>query len=222
MTTTGSFTPQTEAYVKMFQAAGERERGVLGEMHLHYEAEVRRMVSEGHEPWNIAHTLNLVIDRSVADTLKTKNGRKVQCSRGCAACCKLHVSITREEAALLLVAIEQKAVRVDWAKLERQSAHGLPTWNQQSPADRRCVFLNDREECSVYEHRPSACRKYMVASDPKRCNTIKFPGGQVSSVVPVEGEAVASAMLTVLEWGSMPRMLLAARQSLERVSGESS
>lgn len=34
-------------------------------------------------------------------------------------------------------------------------------------------------------------------------------------VVPFEGEAIASAMLGVLEWGSMPRLLLEERHAAQ-------
>lgn len=210
-----TFTPHTEAYAQIFQNAGDRDRTVLGEMHLDYEAKVRWLVEQGTEPQNIAHTLNGLVDESVATTLKTKNGRGVRCARGCASCCKINVSITREEAVLVLIAAENKRVAIDWDKVERQSAHRLATWKDQSHADRRCVFLNDREECSVYEHRPATCRKYMVASDPKNCNTSKHPGREVTIVAPIVGEAVVSAMLGVLDWGSMPRMLLEAKPTIE-------
>ena len=208
MTERRSLQPHTAAFADMFERGSERDRTTLGEMHLHYEAEIRRMVDEGTEPQNIAHTINLIVDRSVAETLKTKNGRRVKCKRGCAACCCIHVSITGEEAVLLLIAAEQKRVAIDWDKVERQSEHRLATWKDLSPGDRRCVFLDDRNECRVYEHRPAACRKYMVASDPKNCNTYKYPGRDVAVVAAVEGEAVTSAMLGILDWGSMPRMLL--------------
>lgn len=208
-----SFTPHTEAFASMFMNASEQDRTVLGQMHQHFEGEVRRIRDEGNEPHNIAYTINGIVDASVANTLKTKNGRKVQCRRGCASCCKLHVSITREEAALLLIAAEQEEIPIDWARVERQSEHNLATWKDQGPADQRCVFLDSRNECSVYEYRPTACRKYLVASDPKNCNTIKFPDAKVAIVAPVEGEAVVSAMLGILDWSSMPRMLLQAKEA---------
>jgi Fe-S-cluster containining protein len=209
-----SFTPHTEAFAKMFENGTEHDRSMLGNMHLHYESEVHRLVDEGQEPQNIAHSLNRLVDESVAATLLTKNGRKVQCKRGCAACCKINVSITREEAVLLVIAAAQKDVAIDWEKVERQSGHRLATWKDQTPVDRRCVFLNNHEECSVYGHRPAACRKYLVVSDPKNCDTIKFPGRDVTVLSPILGEAVASAMLGVLEWGSMPRMLLQAKKDI--------
>ncbi|SCK49445.1 Predicted Fe-S-cluster oxidoreductase [Variovorax sp. HW608] len=202
-----SFMPHTEAFAKIFTNASERERTMLGEMHLHYEGQVRKMVEQGHEPHNIAHTLNGLVDDSVAETLKTRNGRQVQCKRGCAACCKIHVSITLAEASLLLIAAEQKRIELDWDKVERQAEHGLATWKELPPGDRRCVFLNEKDECRAYEHRPAACRKYLVASDPKNCNTYKYPDAEVRIVAPIVGEAVVSSMLGVLDWGSMPRML---------------
>lgn len=214
-----SFTPHTEGFAQMFCNANEDERSMLGEMHLHWETEIKRLVDQGNEPQNIAHSLNLKIDESVAETLKSKNGRNVQCSRGCAHCCKLHVSITHQEAVLLVIAAAEKRFAIDWDKVERQSKHRLATWGDQSPGERRCVFLNDRNECGVYEHRPAACRKYMVTSDPKNCNTVKHPGAPVSICAPIAGETIVSAMLGVLDWGTMARMLLAVRQTVE---GESS
>lgn len=208
------FMPQTEAVIQMFGKAQPHERSVIGEMHLHYEGEIRSMVHQGHEPHNIAHSLNLEIDRSVAHTLKTKNGRKVTCKRGCGHCCKLHVSITEEEAALLQAAVEHARIELDWDKLRRQAQHSLKTWGEQPAGDRRCVFLSERNDCRVYEHRPAACRKYLVASDPQLCNTAKYPGGQVAVVVPLEGEVIASAMLAALEWGSLPKMLLKAKEAM--------
>ena len=209
-----SFMPHTEAFAQMFTKGSERERTVLGQMHLHYEDEVRKLVKDGHEPQNIAHTINGLVDDSVAETLKTRNGRQVQCKRGCASCCKIHVSVTLQEAVLLLIAAAQKQIEIDWTKLERQSEHGLANWKDLQPGDRRCVFLNGKDECSLYEHRPATCRKYLVTSDPKNCNTYKYPGRNVMVLAPAVGEAVVSAMLGVLKWGSMPRMLLEARKEV--------
>lgn len=201
----------TEAFASMMRNGDPRERTMLGEMHLHYEAEIQRMQAEGHDPQSIAHSINSKIDESVAVTLKTKNGRKVQCSRGCAACCRIHVSITHEEAVLAVMAADETGVVIDWDRLQRQSAHGLGTWKEQTPADRRCVFLNSANECGIYEHRPTACRKYLVITEPKYCDTIKHPGHDVGVLVPAVGEAIVSAMLGVLKWGSMARMLLAVK-----------
>ncbi|EQC50164.1 flagellin N-methylase [Bacteriovorax sp. BSW11_IV] len=43
----------------------------------------------------------------------------------------------------------------------------------KTPYDiRRCVFLNNKNECSIYENRPAVCRTNMVMSDPSDCATM--------------------------------------------------
>jgi Fe-S-cluster containining protein len=37
--------------------------------------------------------------------------------------------------------------------------------------DLPCVFLDERERCSVYEHRPSECGAHLVFSDPALCSS---------------------------------------------------
>ena len=37
--------------------------------------------------------------------------------------------------------------------------------------DRKCVFLNDQNECTIYDDRPSVCRTNTVLSDPAACST---------------------------------------------------
>lgn len=207
----GFISPRTEALVKMWERGNERDRSMMGQMHQHYEGEVRRMVYDGEVPHNIAHTLHGLIDDSVNHTLKhDPNGRKVRCTRGCAACCSLHVHITRAEADLLIGHAANEDMALDWARVERQAQHDLGTWHELLPADRRCVFLGDDEACRVYEHRPAACRKYMVITSPKLCDTVRFPGAEVGVLASAEAEVVTSAMLAVLKAGDMSRLLLAA------------
>lgn len=211
----GGFYAQTEALAKVWQQADELTRTYLGEMHLHFEGEIARTQAQGADAHNVAYTLHAHVDEATARLAKTRNGRKIKCAKGCSACCRVHVSITDGEAQLLLIAAAQQRVPIDWARVERQSAHKLATWGEQSPGDRRCVFLGEQGDCRVYEHRPAACRKYFVASDPRNCDTIKRPGAQIMAVVSPEAEVIASAMLARMPWGSMPRMLLQARAQIE-------
>ena len=208
----GTIEPQTEAFVKMWQNATPAQQTMLGEAHQHYEREIQRFIDEGHNGPSIAASVHAMIDASVKQTLKTPNGQKVQCKRGCAGCCSLHISATREEAALLLVYTEAKGIALDWQKVERQATWNLAEWNEASAAERRCVFLGADNACRVYEHRPSACRKYLVMSAAKYCDTVRFPGHEVAILAPFEGEIVASASLAVLASGSLTRMLLEARR----------
>jgi Fe-S-cluster containining protein len=210
----GQIIPRTEAVVKIWNKATDHERQLLGQMHQHYEHEVLRMVAEGHAPHNIAHTLHGLVDESVTHTLATHpEGRNVRCRRGCAACCSLFVNITHEEAELLLLVIARDEIPVSWRRMQRQAQWSLADWGAQPLAERRCAFLSEGNECRVYEHRPTVCRKYMVISPPKRCDTVKHTAGQVAILAPIEAEFVASAALGVLDSGSMPRMLVQAKEA---------
>jgi Fe-S-cluster containining protein len=209
-----SIEPRTDAVIKIWRKASERDRTMIGEMHQHYEREVRRIVDEGNEPQNVAHTIHTLIDPDVSRTLtETANGRKVKCREGCAHCCSLQVNITHEEAVLLVGYCEDEGIAVDWDKLRRQASHNFKQWDSQSARERRCVFLGTDSRCTVYEHRPAACRKYMVLSAPALCDTVRHPGAQVAVVVAIEAEVIVSAMLGVLDNGSMPRMLLQAERN---------
>jgi Fe-S-cluster containining protein len=212
--TSGEIIPRTEAVIKIWDKASANERVLLGQMHQHYENEVRRIVDEGNEPHNIAHTLHGLVDESVKDTLATHpEGRNVSCKRGCGACCSLFVNITREEAQLLLLVMERDGIQIGWRRLQRQAQWNLKQWGEQPLAERRCAFLSEGNECRIYEHRPTTCRKYMVVSPAKRCDTVRHPAGQVQFLAPIDAEILASATLGVLESGSMPRMLLQAKEA---------
>jgi Fe-S-cluster containining protein len=211
----GQILPRTEGVIKIWSKASDAERAVLGQMHQHYEREVQRMVNEGNEPHNVAHTIHGLVDESVAHTLATHpEGKSVSCRRGCASCCSLFVNITREEAELLLIVMERDGIEVGQRRLQRQAQWNLNEWIKQPLAERRCVFLGAGNECRVYEHRPTSCRKYLVVSSPKRCDTVRHPGGEVAILAPIEGEFIASAALGVLDSGSMPRMLLQAKEAM--------
>jgi len=207
-----SITPRTESVVTMWRRASERERALLGEMHLHYEREIRRLKDADHEPQDLAHTIHGLIDASVAHTMATdRNAPNVKCAKGCAGCCSLFVNITQAEAVLLVGWCADQGIAIDWDRVAAQAQHDLATWKDQKHHQRRCVFLGKDDTCQVYEHRPAQCRKYLVVTDPKYCNTVRHPGATVGILAPVEGEVITSAMLGLMENGLMARMLLAAR-----------
>jgi len=205
---------RTEQFAKIFNKATEQEKEVLGEMHLHYEREFDRLKHQhAADPYNVAHSINLLVDDSVAQLLaRHPRAREVKCKAGCAACCHLHVGITLQEAVLLVVAAENAGIEIDWQLVQRQARWTFKQWGEQKARDRRCVFLGPGALCSVYESRPVPCRKYMVLSDPKHCDTVKFPGAKVLNMLAPEAEVIGSAMRGPFEGGSMPKMLLKARE----------
>ncbi|WP_218918489.1 YkgJ family cysteine cluster protein [Pseudomonas alkylphenolica] len=77
------------------------------------------------------------------------------CGKGCSACCKVDVSITKLEA----IYIEKNTGRV----ARRTKKH---TRKHKSS----CPFLVDNN-CSVYDYRPFNCRTLYTLDDPKYCET---------------------------------------------------
>jgi len=130
-----------------------------------------------------------------------RSGQSVSCRDGCAACCRMLVPLSPPEAFTLQASIERLPAeqqqrlqaRLDVAKARLQ-ANGL--WEQlqavsESPApltDEQleplnqayyalrlpCPFLED-EHCSIYEHRPAACRELLVTSPAKFCDDLTDP-----------------------------------------------
>jgi Fe-S-cluster containining protein len=193
------------------QAMPEPERALALDCFEHWRGEWTRVGPEA-PPENLAFTVHEVIDEHVQRMLATSlHGPDVTCRKGCAACCHLHVGIFPQEAALLWTLAKLDGITVDEARLARQASKDDDTWRELAPEDQRCVFLADDRTCRVYEHRPGACRKYFVKSDPDLCDVVKHPGGKVAIVFSVEAEIVHSAAMTVYGAGNMAAMLLNAR-----------
>lgn len=74
------------------------------------------------------------------------------CKRGCSDCCYQRVIVTQLEAQVIGEAIRRPPARV-------QASAELPPLNAFG-RDTPCTFLADGE-CSIYEHRPFACRSYL-------------------------------------------------------------
>lgn len=89
-------------------------------------------------------------------------GENVACRRGCAHCCHLGVGLSEPEAEMLGAAIKRrprKAPNTDLSQFD---------YGYHNP----CTFLKNGE-CSIYAHRPLACRIYFsVDKDPLLCQLI--------------------------------------------------
>lgn len=94
------------------------------------------------------------------------------CKRGCTACCHTQVSVTDDEAELLVKRIKS-GVKVDQDRLKLQMAAGDDgdAYYKISYGDRKCIFLDDEGGCSVYEDRPSVCRTNSVLGSADQCDT---------------------------------------------------
>jgi len=111
-------------------------------------------------------------------------GREISCRKGCGACCRQLVPISRTEGEALLALVEampterREAVRARFAQAEAAIAKaGLAERGARSDREMSvayfalaiaCPFLED-ESCSIHAERPLVCREYLVTSPAELC-----------------------------------------------------
>lgn len=96
----------------------------------------------------------------VADEMYRDVGGNVACKRGCSHCCHIAVGVMTVEAELIGKRIGRKPRTVPGRTHFRDFDYGY-----HNP----CTFLRDGE-CSIYEHRPLACRiHFNLDIDPLLC-----------------------------------------------------
>jgi Fe-S-cluster containining protein len=128
----------------------------------------------------------------MAEQAVEKQGEKISCKKGCAACCRTMVPISQVEARRLhelvnglpearrfqiLARFADVLRRLDQAGLLEK----LRTRDQWTDADYKkidvqffaqaigCPFLED-ESCSIYADRPVNCREFLVTSPAEKCS----------------------------------------------------
>ena len=169
------------------------------------EPEVRR-----ESPAQTARRLHEAADMRIEEASQTELAQQITCRKGCAHCCHINVSVTPEEADLLLEVGLAKGLSIDPKRLLKQIHWKDEDWLQQPRADARCVFLGDDNTCQVYEDRPLSCRKYFVVTEPELCNIEKHPGEKVGSWADAELEIIVTAVWTFYGVDTLPRQLMAA------------
>lgn len=147
----------------------------------------------------ISH-LHKNIDEAVEKDLEDQTDRPpVSCKKGCAHCCHLFVMCTHEEADLIYKVAKKRNIPLSRKRLEYQARFKNPgDYFTRFGKRTKCVFLNDKNECMIYEHRPISCRKYLALSPPEKCLPDESGGTQsVTSPVCLSVEALASAHMNV-------------------------
>jgi Fe-S-cluster containining protein len=119
-----------------------------------------------------------------ATVAAAERGKDISCRKGCGACCRQLVPISRTEGEALLALVEampgkrRAAVRARFADAEeRIAAAGLADRGTRSDREMSvayfatgvpCPFLED-ESCSIHPDRPLVCREYLVTSPAALC-----------------------------------------------------
>jgi Fe-S-cluster containining protein len=121
---------------------------------------------------------------AAAEAGLTKSGETISCRKGCGACCRQLVPISRTEGERLLAVIaampreRQETLHARFAAAET-AIDGAGLTDRAGRSDRElslayfalaipCPFLED-ESCSIHPDRPLVCREYLVTSPAELC-----------------------------------------------------
>ena len=161
-------------------------------------------------------------------------GKKISCQKGCDACCqRIMVPVSPPEAFALAKTLEslpqdhRARIKRRLAETrERLQAAGLlpllqelaESPNQKTDSDLDpinrayyalrlpCIFL-ENDACSIYEHRPAACREYLVTSPAELCQDTEKNPVQVLHI-PLRAGTVLSVLWAELTGGPIRLMPL--------------
>lgn len=133
----------------------------------------------------------------------------VPCKAGCSACCHTQVSVTEDEAELLLHNIDN-GVEINYERLSLQTEQGNETsdFYKLSYQDRKCVFLDENGSCKVYKDRPAVCRTNAVVGEASQCSTDGKVQASLRLVKTSKADMViVGAYANATESGTLPTML---------------
>ena len=130
----------------------------------------------------------------------------LQCYKGCSTCCSSFVMITDLEANILKDYCKTNDIDIDENLISKQVSRTRENWNEIDSDDRKCMFLDEKGACKVYDVRPGVCRKHLVISDSAKCGVL----GQLKikdRVNNLNVELLTSAMWQIRKIGSMAKMI---------------
>lgn len=123
----------------------------------------------------------IIAIRKIADTLATAVGDAAPCKAGCDHCCHVPLLMTHAEAKVIGKEIGRAVtVPARWAidsgsDRATQLAEAAQAKDDLTFYGTPCPFLKDHR-CSIYDHRPFACRVlYSMADDDVPCRISETP-----------------------------------------------
>lgn len=143
------------------------------------------------------------------------NSANIRCKSQCSNCCHISVSVSSDEAEAIMREVRRQGRKLDTARLRLQMTHTPETWADMEKEDMRCVLLGDDGNCTVYDVRPTACRKFFVVNDPELCDSKKYRGQETAVWYSLKAEVMDSAAMTVFHCEPLPTQLLKAMNAVE-------
>ena len=173
---------------------------------------ILKKLQKTHEPIKRARYVHRMVDELNEYIFHDPHVKTLSpCTSGCSACCHTQVSVTQDEAALLASRIEA-GVQISHDRLMIQMAtkNSASAWYALSYEERKCVFLDSENRCSVYEDRPSVCRTNAVLGEASQCDTSDGPKPTRLVKTPEADLAIYASYLHSSEGGTLPYMLAKA------------
>lgn len=132
-----------------------------------------KLVSEAEELLNLKAVQPFEKMVSMCDSVGGVVSSSVICKKGCSACCFMAVGISSSEAKAIAKAYD----------IPMRFPNPLDVLNiVEKYKQCRCPFLGVDNACSIYPHRPLACRTFFNISDYQEvCDLINYPGSSVPS-----------------------------------------
>lgn len=154
----------------------ERDRQVIMKMLGYYMEQIQENLKKG-SPEEVLLGVYEAIDEEWQHTADKEAKDRVVCKKGCSFCCHIPVRVMEMEAKVIHWYCKENGIPIDY--------------NRQGSA---CMFLSGEGSCSIYPVRPLVCRKYFVASDPKFCDTTRYPKGRVINYINYIMEVLTAAI----------------------------
>lgn len=133
------------------------------------------------------------------------------CTSGCSACCHTQVSVTSDEAELLALKIREGVeINLDRLHVQMAAKNSSSAFYALTFEERKCVFLDKDNHCSVYEDRPSVCRTNAVIGEASQCDTSEEIKPTRLVKTPEADLAIYASFLHSENGGTLPYMLAKA------------
>lgn len=166
---------------------------------------------------------------TVRMAIAKKQGLEVPCKKACAHCCYTAVGCSSKEVTVIISAAKKKNINIDFDRLRKQkegtSRKSEPRFGEVYAFDHtkikgkdcKCVFLDSRNMCQVYDVRPTSCRTHFTVETPESCDTFVNNGNQAAYLN--NNEAILYSVEWGInhdpDWGLLHEMLLERRKELE-------
>jgi len=194
----------TQNLSRTWMEAPAEVKGYIEEAVLHYINEFEQG-RKHHNDASLAYTVMGMVDQAMKERV---DWNMVRCKKGCAFCCHINIDMTLAEAEVIVQYCKDNDIAINEKLLEIQKS--LTIQQRNAHKDNRCAFLSPDNTCSIYEVRPLACRKYIVASKPKHCDASKGTR-EVAVISELRTEILISAYSTLkMMFGNMSQMTLKA------------